>query len=76
MPGVIRPYTLTDVLSTITGQAGQAGSATIGANSTTFGIVAEADESIPAGSMADTAATIPAVPAPWDRAIWGMTSWQ
>jgi hypothetical protein len=38
--------------------------------------VAEADESIPATAMADTAVTVAAVPTGWDQAQWGLTQWQ
>lgn len=75
MPGVIRPYTLTDVLATIN-QAAQGGSVTTGLSSTVFSVIAEADESVPSTSMADAATTSAAVPTGWDQGQWGATQWQ
>lgn len=75
MPGVIRPYTLTDILATINNQNGQSASGTTGAATVTFGIIAEADESIPGTSIADSATTTSAVSAGWDQTVWGATSW-
>lgn len=75
MPGVIRPYTLTDVLSTIN-QSAQTGGATVGVSSTVFAAIAETDESIPATSMADSATTTAATPAGWEQGVWGGIQWQ
>lgn len=75
MPGVIRPYTLVDVLATINQNATNNG-ATVGANAVAFGIIAEADESIPASSIADAATTAAAATAGWDQGQWGSVGWQ
>lgn len=73
MPGVIRPYNLTDVLNTLNqNQINQ--SATTGANSTTFGVIAEVDDAVtPTG---DTGTATHSAPAGWDAGQWGSTSWQ
>jgi len=75
MPGVIRPYTLLDVLATINQNATSNG-ATGGANTSAFGIIAEADESIPTTSIADTATAAAAATAGWDQGTWGGVGWQ
>ena len=68
MPGVYRPYTLTDVLGTIQQQAiGDTGTSVSG-----VGYFAEADETVPAGDSA-TATVQP--PATWDNGTWGAFSW-
>lgn len=73
MPGVIRPYTLTDVLQTMN-QAQINQGATVGANSATFGVIAEVDDSVtPVG---DTGSATHSAPAGWDQGQWGATSWQ
>lgn len=71
MPGVLRPYTLNDVLGTLNAQ-NQAVSqgATIVDGIGTF---AEADEAVTAADSAT--ATHLAVPG-WDGGIWGGTQWQ
>jgi hypothetical protein len=73
MPGVIRPYTLTDVLATINqNQGGQ--NATTGNSATSFGVIAEVDDTVtPLGDSA-TAAHSP--PPGWDSGFWGATGWQ
>jgi hypothetical protein len=73
MPGVIRPYTLLDVLATINQNA--TGNATVGANTSAFGIIAEADESIPAAAVADAATAAVAATAGWDQGTWGGVGW-
>lgn len=73
MAGVIRPYTLTDVLATINqNQNGQ--SATTGATATSFGVIAEANETVT--GPADTATATHGSPPGWDAGIWGATLWQ
>lgn len=73
MPGVIRPYTLTDVLQTMNQNTMNQG-ATVGANSTTFGVIAEVDDvTTPLG---DSGAVTHSVPAGWDQGQWGSVSWQ
>jgi hypothetical protein len=68
VPGVYRPYTLTDVLGTIQQQAiGDTGTSTAG-----LGYYAETDEAV---TMADSATTtLQPLPA-WDRGEWGQFSW-
>lgn len=73
MPGVIRPYTLTDVLATIN-QNMTNQNATTGANASTFGVIAEVDDTVtPTG---DTGTATHSAPAGWDQGQWGSTSWQ
>lgn len=70
MPGVLRPYSLADVLGTLNTQS-SASTATTG-TITGVGFFAEADESMP---MADTVTGSAAVPATWDHGVWGATVW-
>jgi hypothetical protein len=68
MPGVFRPYSLSDVLGAIQQQA-------IGATDTSVsgvGYFAEADESVP---LADSATATAQVPTTWDNGTWGAFSW-
>jgi hypothetical protein len=71
MPGVLRPYTLTDVLGTLNAQnqAAQQGVTQVNA----VGSFAEADETVPAS---DSATATHAAPNGWDAGIWGATQWQ
>lgn len=75
MPGVIRPYTLTDVLATIN-QSAQNANANTGLSATVYSVIAEADESVLATSIADSATTTAAAPTGWDQGQWGATQWQ
>jgi hypothetical protein len=76
MPGVIRPYTLVDVLATINGQGAAAGSSTsVGVSAAGFGVVAEVDDAVPGVSMADAATATAAPPASWDQGTWGGVQW-
>lgn len=72
MPGVIRPYTLTDVLQTMNQNQINQG-ATVGANSVQFGVIGEADETVTAVSDSATA-THSAAPG-WDAGFWGSVAW-
>lgn len=77
MPGVIRPYTLIDVLGAINGQSQASTDTTTGASATGFGVVAEADEQITATQITDAATTILVTAAPgWDQEVWGAWAWQ
>jgi hypothetical protein len=77
MPGVLRPYTLIDLLGQINGQSQASSDTTTGASATGFGVVAEADEQIPATSLVDAATTLLLTSAPgWDQAQWGGFTWQ
>jgi hypothetical protein len=68
MPGVIRPYTLVDVLGTLNQQSTQnAGSFT---GLATFG---EADETL--GAIDSVTATLNTTPATWDNGAWGQFTW-
>lgn len=71
MPGVLRPYTLADVLATINQQS-TATSATSG-SVTGVGFFEEADEAVP---VADSATATASAPAGWDAGVWGATLWQ
>lgn len=77
MPGVMRPNTLIDLLGVINGQSQATGSTTTGASATGFGVIAEGDESIPATSLVDAAASVllTAVPG-WDQEVWCASVWQ
>lgn len=72
MPGVIRPMNLTDVLNTINQNVTNQ-NASVGASANTFGVIAEADDTVtPTG---DTAAVTHSPSAGWDQGQWGSTSW-
>ena len=72
MPGVIRPYTLLDVLSTINNQNNNTGQF----DTTTSGLgdFAEADE--PSITTADAATAATPVNPGWDQSEWGVFNWQ
>lgn len=72
MPGVLRPYTLVDVLAAINDQAGQQ---QMGATALTapLSTVAEADEQVTAS---DSAAVTAQVSPGWDQGVWAGASWQ
>lgn len=77
MPGVLRPYTLIDLLGAINGQSSASSDTTTGASATGFGVVAEADESIPATSLLDAATGLVVTAAPgWGQEVWGAFAWQ
>lgn len=68
MPGVFRPYSLTDVLGTIQDQAtGNTDTSTSG-----VGYFAEADETL---SLADSATATAQVNPAWDNGTWGAVIW-
>jgi hypothetical protein len=69
MPGVYRPTTLIDVLSTLNQGLLPPVQAT---DTTQLGVFAEIDETIP---MADSMTTNVAAPATWDNGVWGATTW-
>ena len=66
--GVLRPYTLADVLGTMNQQTTQAGQQIVG-----LGAFAEADETV---TTADAAFITTATPAGWDQSQWQATQWQ
>ena len=67
MAGVLRPYTLADVLGTIVA-ASQPNQDMLSG----LGLFAEADETIPLG---DSWTSTAAVPNTWDNGVWGATLW-
>lgn len=67
MPGVVRPYTLADVIGTINAQQNQQDEMI-----NLVGSFAEADETAPAS---DSAFGTAAVPTAWDAGVWGATQW-
>lgn len=73
MPGVVRPYTIVDILSTIYGAAtgNQSGVSTT-APTTPISLVGEADEPL---TVADTATGITRTPPGWDQEVWGAFQW-
>lgn len=70
MPGVLRPYTLTDVLASVNGASGDASAVDTAETST--GVFGEADET---ATLADTVTTTVAVNSAWDNGVWGAFSW-
>jgi hypothetical protein len=72
MPGVIRPYTLTDVLQTMNQNQINQG-ATLGANIAQFGVIAEVDDSVT--PLADTATATHSPSPAWDAGYWGAVTW-
>lgn len=73
MPGVIRPYTLTDVLQTMNQNTMNQG-ATTGANATQFGVISEVDDSVT--PLGDSATATHSPTAGWDAGYWGSVTWQ
>lgn len=73
MPGVIRPYTLTDVLQTMNQNQINQG-ASVGANSAQFGVIAEVDDNVT--PLGDTAAATHSPSSGWDAGQWGSVTWQ
>jgi hypothetical protein len=71
MAGVVRPYTLVDVLGTLNSQS--TGSATPSTTVSGVGFFAEADES---STSTDTASTQVGPLIGWDQQNWGAFSWQ
>lgn len=72
MPGVLRPYSLVDVLNTINNQNGM-GSTSPTTLTTPLSTVAEADET---ATATDTAfATSQTGGTLWDQGVWSASSW-
>lgn len=69
MPGVLRPYTLVDVLGVLNQQNTQQQSAQL-VNG--LGDFAEADEAF---TTADSVTASHAVNATWDNGTWGAVTW-
>lgn len=70
MSGIVRPYTLADVLGTINDQlSAQTSSTAI----TALGQFAEVDETVPSAELTPTV-TVAAV-AGWDQGVWGGFQW-
>lgn len=74
MPGVVRPYSLVDVLQTIYSTALGTGA---GISTTTptsvITLVAEADEQM---SMSDSGTGVSEVNKGWNQGVWGEQGWQ
>ena len=68
MPGVIRAYTLVDVLATINSQnnTGNQGNTVL---TTPLSAVGEVDETVPSS---DLAASVTSMPKGWDQEVWGI----
>lgn len=66
--GVIRPYTLVDVLGTIYDQAslGNTGNTAL---TTPLSAVGEVDETV---TSADSATALSSAPKGWDQEVWGI----
>lgn len=73
MPGVLRPYTLVDVLSTINNQNGQGSMGNPATLTVPLSTVAEADET---ASSSDTAfASTQTGGALWNGEVWCAGTW-
>lgn len=70
MPGVVRPYTLVDILGTLNSQS--QGSANVATSISGIGYYAEVDES---STSSDTASTQVTALIGWDQQNWGAFSW-
>lgn len=68
MPGVYRPYTLVDVLGTITDQATQSQDTSVSG----IGFFAEADETT---ILTDSWTSTVQTNSVWDAGVWGAVSW-
>lgn len=68
MPGVFRPYTLTDVLGQLNEQNSQQQDTSISG----VGFFAEADES---ATLTDSWTTTVQTPPGWDATVWGSFTW-
>lgn len=71
MPGVVRPYTLVDVLSTIYNQTGQL-SQQINGTSGSIGIVGEVEDT---STSADASFGVVSSNLGWDQGGWNAVSW-
>lgn len=69
MPGVLRPYTLTDVIATLNGQST---AATPDTSINGIGVYAEDDDAVTVGDSWTSA--VQANPT-WDNGIWGQFTW-
>jgi hypothetical protein len=72
MPGVVRPYTLVDVLSTIYNQTSTL-SQQLNGTAGSIGIIGEADEPITSG---DSAVSGVSSNLGWDQGSFNAVSWQ
>lgn len=72
MPGVIRPYNLTDVLNTLNQNQINQG-ATTGAATVQFGVIGEVDETV--APTADSATATHSATPGWDAGYWGSVAW-
>lgn len=70
MPGIVRPYTLLDVLSTINDQLGQ--QAASSTSITGIGYFGEADEML---MLSDSVTGVVGSPPGWDGGNWGAIVW-
>lgn len=71
MPGIVRPYTLRDVLGAINDQLGAQQQAAT--SITGLGFFGEADETLAATDAVSDAVT---APLGWDGGTWGAIQWQ
>jgi hypothetical protein len=69
LPGVLRPYTLVDVLSTIYNQNGQGNT---GSSATALTVPLSADET---ATMGDTAFAASQTNITWDQGVWSAGTW-
>lgn len=70
MPGVLRPYTLVDILGTLNGGVQQATQGTTTITGTS--VVAESDETT---AFSDTVTGTVTTNQGWDQVTWGTVSW-
>jgi hypothetical protein len=70
MPGVVRPYTLVDVLGTLNSQS--QGSSNVATTISGLGYFAEADETV---SSTDSASTLVTANLGWDQGAFNAITW-
>lgn len=73
MPGVLRPYTLVDVLSTINSQNGQGSMGNPTTLTVPLSSIAEADETVVSADSAFVSTQTGA--ALWDQGVWSAGTW-
>jgi len=72
MPGVLRPYTLVDVLNTINDQTGMGSQGATSSLTIPLSSVGEVDE---ATTVADSAFGSVSTSTAWDRGVWNAGTW-
>lgn len=73
MPGVLRPYTLVDVLSTINDQSGAGSQGSATALTVPLSTIAEADETTASSDSAFASTQTGGIL--WDQGVWSAGTW-